>query len=119
MEERRRFPRYECAFEIKYSTQGNAVIECHTVSKNISRVGIRLPLSRIVKHGDTLNLTIDSNDKKGHVSATGKVVWVKDIMRRAPLELDAGVEFTKQSRSIDSEHNLTDINQTHAIAFPQ
>ena len=95
MEERRRFPRYEAAFEVKYSTKGTAGIEGYTVSKNISRVGLRLPVSRIVKHGDTLNLAIDANDKRGHVPAVGKVVWVKSIARRAPLELDAGVEFTK------------------------
>lgn len=95
MEERRRFPRYECAFEVKYSTQGNAAVESHTVSKNVSRVGIRIPVSRIVKTGDTLKLDIDTNGKRGHVSAVGKVKWVNKISRPAPLELDAGVEFLK------------------------
>ena len=95
MEERRRFPRCECAFEVRYSTHGNAAIESHTVSKNVSRVGIRLPLSRIVRTGDLLNLGIDTNDKKGRVSAIGKVRWTNSISRPAPLELDAGVEFVK------------------------
>lgn len=95
MEERRRFPRYECAFEVRYSTLGNAAIESHTVSRNISRVGIRMPVSRIVKSGDTVKLDIDANDEKGRVSAMGKVVWTKNITRPSPLELDAGLEFTK------------------------
>ena len=95
MDERRRFPRYECAFEVKYGTPGKAAIEGYTASKNISRIGIRIPVSRIVKHGDTLNLAIDTNDKKGRVSATGKVRWIKNITRPSLLELDAGVEFTK------------------------
>ncbi len=92
MDERRRYTRYDCAFEVKYSTQGTAAIEGHTVSRNISRGGLRLPLSRIVKNGDTLKLEIDSNNK-GRVSAIGKVRWVKKIERPSPLELDAGVEF--------------------------
>lgn len=95
MEERRRFPRYECTFEVKYSTQGNAAIESYTVSKNVSRHGIRLPVTRILKTGDTLKLDIDTNDKKGGVSAIGKVKWTKSVTRPAPLELDAGVEFTR------------------------
>lgn len=100
MEERRRFPRYDCAFEVKYSTRGNAAIEGYTVSKNVSRVGIRLPISRIVKNGDTLKLDINANDKGNPVTAIGKVVWVKKIERLSPLELDAGVEFVK----IDPQH---------------
>ncbi len=95
MEERRRFPRYECAFEVKYSTRGNATVESHTISKNVSRGGIRLPVSRIIRTGDLLNLDIDTNDKKLRVSAIGKVRWTNSIGRPAPLEFDAGVEFTK------------------------
>ena len=93
MEERRRFPRYDCAFEVKYSTQGNAEIEGHTVSNNISRGGIRVPISRIVKTGDTLKLDIDINHKRGRVLALGKVRWIRNIVRPSPLELDAGLEL--------------------------
>lgn len=95
MEDRRMFPRYDCAFEVRYSTQGNAEIEGHTVSNNISRGGIRFPISRIVKTGDTLKLDIDINHKRGRASAIGKVRWIKKIGRPSPLELDAGLEFIK------------------------
>ena len=94
MEERRRFPRYDCAFEVRYSPQGDAK-ENYTVSKNVSRGGIRLPVSRIVKNGDTLKLDIDINQKRGRVFAIGKVRWLKEISRPSPLGLDAGLEFTK------------------------
>lgn len=95
MEDRRRFPRYDCAYEVRYSTQGNAEIESHTVSKNISRVGIRMPVTRIVKPGDRLKLDIDANDKRGRITIEAKVVWTKAIRRPAPLQLDAGLEFLK------------------------
>ena len=95
MKERRRFPRYDSALEVKYSTKGKAAIESYTVSKNISRVGIRIPVSRIVKSGDSINLDIAPNDNKGPVSCVGKVVWTKETARPAILEVDAGIEFVK------------------------
>lgn len=105
MKERRRFPRYESSLEVKYSTKGSASIEGYTVSKNISRVGICMPVSRIVNVGDMLNLKIDPNDKKGPVDALGKVVWAKNIARPSHLELDAGLEFTRLD-SADAERLL-------------
>lgn len=95
MEERRKFPRYESAFEVKYSPRGDTETDNYTVSKNISKGGIRLPVSRVVKNGDTINLDIDISQKKGGVSAIGKVRWVKEIGRPSPLGLEAGLEFTK------------------------
>ena len=95
MKERRRFPRYDSAFEVKYSTKGKASIESYTVSKNISRIGIRIPVSRIIKNGDIINLDIDPNDNKGPVAVVGKVAWIKEVDRPALLEVDAGVEFVK------------------------
>ena len=95
IKERRRFPRYDSSFEVKYATKGKASLESYTVSKNISRVGICIPVTRIVKNGDLINLDIDPNDKKGPVPAVGKVVWTKEVDRPALLEVDAGVEFVK------------------------
>lgn len=95
MRERRRFPRYEAALEVKYSTQGSAAIEGHSVTRNISRVGMRLPVSRIVKSGDLIDIAIKPNGTETPISALGRVVWARKIERPAPLELDAGVEFVK------------------------
>ena len=95
MRERRRYPRYDTALEVKYSTKGNASIESYTVSKNVSRIGLRLPLTRLIKEGDILDLDIKTDAKNAPVSALGKVVWTRTINRPAPLELDAGIEFVK------------------------
>lgn len=107
MNERRRFPRYEAALEVRYSTQGKASIESHTVTKNISRVGLCMPMTRIVKTGDLIDIAIKPTDSDNHIAAVGKVVWAKKIERLAPLELDAGVEFVK----VDS-NDVTRLLQT-------
>lgn len=95
MEERRRFPRYEAAYEVKYSTQGNAAIESHTVSKDVSRLGLRIPVSRIVKEGNVLTLDIKPYNSGDFVRITGRVVWTRRLTRPAVLESDAGIEFTR------------------------
>ena len=99
MKERRRFPRHEASLEVRYATPGNVGIEGYTVTKDVSRVGTRLPITRIIRQGDILNLDIDPNDHKGNISALGRVVWTRPIERPAPLELDAGVEFIKINSS--------------------
>lgn len=94
--ERRKFPRYESAFEVEYTTEGTAAIESYSISKNISRGGICIRVSRIVQTGDILKLNIDPKDDKGPVSAVGRVVWKKDTEKNpAVLETDAGIEFTE------------------------
>ena len=95
MRERRRYPRYDTALEVKYSTKGNASIENYTVSHNVSRTGIRLPLTRLIREGDLLDLWIKTNNEKGPVAALGTVAWTRPIKRPAPLEIDVGLEFIK------------------------
>ena len=95
MKERRRFPRYDSSLEVKYTTKGKASLESYTVSKNISRIGICIPVSRIIKSGDVIKLDIDPNDNKCPVAVVGKVAWTKEAARPALLEVDAGVEFVK------------------------
>jgi len=94
MRERRRFPRFDSAFEVKYSTLGDAGIEGYTVSRNVSRSGLLIPVARYIRGGDILRLDINIGDKKDRVSVLGKVRWIKELKRLAPLQLDAGVEFT-------------------------
>jgi hypothetical protein len=94
MEDKRRFPRYENAFEVKYSSQSRTGVDGYSVSTNVSRGGLRLPLSSFIKTGDTLRLRIDPSDSRGNVDAVGRVVWARHVGRPAVLQIDAGVEFT-------------------------
>lgn len=93
MVERRRAPRYNCDFEVRYSTDGIASVESYTIAKNISRYGICIPVSHVVKKGDTLRLNINTSDNESSITATGKVVWTGDIENPPLAQLNAGIEF--------------------------
>jgi c-di-GMP-binding flagellar brake protein YcgR len=94
MRERRRFPRFESAVQIKYYPQGNDSQFSYTLSNDISKGGISMPaLSGVVNKGDIINLDIIAGDKKEHISATGKVKWIKPLNRIAPLDEEMGIEF--------------------------
>lgn len=100
MEERRKFPRSECEFEVEYSPKADGIIFSRSISKNISRGGICLPvLSRLVRIDDTIRLDIYPKDiKRRPVAALGKVVWTKETSAVAGhllLDAEAGIEFTE------------------------
>ena len=95
MKERRKFPRYDSALEVKYSTQGDAGIEGYTVSRNVSLGGILIPVSKFIKNGDVIKLDIDTNNNGNRVAAYGRVKWTQAITRPSPLQMDAGIEFTR------------------------
>ena len=98
MEDKRRFPRFESAFEVEYYPQGNDSISSYTISKNVSRGGISFPaLSRFVKNGDIIKLEINTNDDKSRILAKGQVRWTRPLQRSAPLDSEVGIEFTKIS----------------------
>gem|GEM_PF-3004092 len=84
---------------MRYCTRGIASIESTSTSLNISRKGIRLHLSRIIKIGDILELDIDPADKKGPVSAIGRVVWTSGSSDVSEFEQDAGIEFKRMDPS--------------------
>jgi hypothetical protein len=96
MDERRKFPRFESTFQIKYCCEGKADKCGYTLADNISKGGLRMPaLSKIAGNGDVINLELKTNDGKGYVSTAGKIRWTKTIRRAAPLDEEAGIEFSK------------------------
>ena len=98
MEEKRRFPRYCCSFKVCYATNGIACIEGNTVAKDISRGGLRLAVSRIIRKGNLLRLKIFHRGDKS-VEVIGKVKWVGDELAPSYPLVDAGVEFTRAKPS--------------------
>lgn len=100
MDERRRFPRHECEFEIEYSPKADGIIFSRSISRNISKGGICVPvLSRLVRVGDIIKLDIYPKDiKRRPVTALGKVVWTRETSAVAGhllLDAEAGIEFTE------------------------
>ena len=102
MKDKRRFPRYDCSFAVRYTTRGTASLESMTIAEDISRSGIRLPVSRIVKEGDVLALYIYPREESGAVSATGVVKWTLHRPKEQRYNVDAGVQFTDiESSDVD------------------
>ena len=95
MIEKRQFPRFDRAFEVIYTAKNKgSEIQGYSVSSNVSKGGICLPLAKHIKKGNSIDLSINLSEQE-KVLATGKVVWTKDIKRLAPLQIFAGLEFKK------------------------
>ena len=93
MIERRQYPRYAKRLEVQYSTLGLASVESSSVTRNVSKAGLRLQLSRLIKKGDALKIKISPPDQSSSpITAMGKVVWTKES---DSFEFDAGLRFTK------------------------
>lgn len=95
MENRRKFPRVEKSFQVKYYPQSKSSRFGYTIANDISRGGISIPaLSSIAGNGEILRMDINNRDGKGTISATGKVKWVSPLKRKALLDERVGIEFT-------------------------
>ena len=94
MENRRRFPRFDASFQVKYCPANDGTRFGHTVAYNISRGGLCIPaLSGIAKKDAVIRMDINNNDGKNSISATGRVRWASMLKRKAPVDENAGVEF--------------------------
>jgi hypothetical protein len=114
MDNRRRFPRFGSALQMKYGPAGNGQQFSYTISEDISKGGLRMPaLSGIFKKGDMVKLDILPTYIRCHVLATGKVKWVKPINRIAPLNEEVGIEFVNADP--DDIDRLIKATQTPAI----
>jgi hypothetical protein len=95
MENRRRFPRFDSTFQIRYLPEGKNISSGYTISSDVSGGGLRMPASSgIINKGDILKLDMESTDGTGYIFATGKVKWLKILDKNAPLDEEVGIEFT-------------------------
>lgn len=94
MDDKRKHPRYEKAFEIRYTHHRDTSTKHYTVSKNVSKSGICMPAASFLKAGDSLKLDINLHGSIASVSANGKVAWIKPISRPALLGVEAGITIT-------------------------
>ena len=100
MENKRKFPRFETAFQVKYCPEHNNRLSSYTIASDVSRGGLRIPIpSGIINKGDAINLDMKTNDGKRHILAIGIVKWLKSINRNAPLDEEAGIEFVETNPS--------------------
>ena len=100
MDDRRKFTRYDCSFKVCYATSDDlAYVEGSTIAKNISRGGLRLLVSRMIKRGHRLKLKIFTPDEDKTIEATAKVKWINEGLATYSPMIDAGVQFTRASPS--------------------
>ena len=94
MENRRKFPRFDSIFQVKYCPEGNGNGCGYTLADNVSLGGIKMPASSgIVNKGDVVKIYMKNNAWKKYVLAVGKVKWAIPLQRRAPLDEEIGIEF--------------------------
>ena len=93
LKERRRFPRYGCSFSVCYSTRGMASFGNHAIVENVSKVGLCVRISRLVKQGNVIKLIIHTENEYNTIRALGMVRWVKEDSPTPSLMVRAGIEF--------------------------
>ena len=95
MENRRRFPRFDSTFQIRYFPEGRNTPSGYTISSDVSEGGLRMPASSgVINKGDIVKLDMESTDGTGYIFATGRVKWLKVLNKTAPLDEEVGIEFT-------------------------
>ena len=94
MENRRRFPRIDASFQIKYHPISNISHFGYTIADDVSRGGLGMPaLSEIAKNGSVIKLNINNRDGDGVIAATGKIKWSRALKRKGVLDEKVGIEF--------------------------
>ena len=98
--DRRRHQRYDYHLEVEYSPKGDGVIYSKSISRNISKSGICIPvLSRLVRTDDPILLEIYPGGKIGYpVKVRGRVVWVRENASMSDCltaDAEAGIEFAE------------------------
>lgn len=73
--ERRKFKRFDAYMSVKYQLQDAADVKGISLSKDLSRDGIKMNSNFDIKEGATVDLEIDIPDDPKPVHTSGKVVW--------------------------------------------
>jgi c-di-GMP-binding flagellar brake protein YcgR len=73
--EKRKFKRFDAYMSIKYQVPGHAEAKGISLSKDLSREGIKLNSNVALKEGTTVDLEINIPDDPKPVVTSGKVMW--------------------------------------------
>ena len=99
-EEKRRFVRIDSSLNVKCKIKDGEPITFETISRNISRGGLRVSASRPVDVGKNVDLEIYIPEDKEPVLASAKIVWMQEVKREGhPKQYDLGLELIKVDSS--------------------
>ena len=73
--ERRKFKRFDAYMTIKYHVAGGEEINGVSLSKDLSREGLKINSNTEIKEGTTVDLEISIPDDPKPVHTSGKVMW--------------------------------------------
>ena len=91
--ERRRFKRFDAYMSVKYKVaETGEAIKGISLSKDLSRDGIKMNSNQEVRVGTTVDMEIDIPDDPKPVHTSGKVVW-SHVSEGRNQGYDQGVRF--------------------------
>ena len=90
--ERRKFKRFDAYMSIKYQKPGHKEAQGVSLSKDLSREGIKINSDAEFQKGETLDLEIVIPDDPKPVVTSGKVMWSRQAVGR-DQGYDQGIHF--------------------------
>ncbi len=90
--ERRKFKRFDAYMGVKYQSPEDNGVKGISLSKDLSRDGLKMNSNRDLKIGTLLDLEIDIPDDPKPVRTTGKVMW-SHVSENINQGFDQGVRF--------------------------
>lgn len=73
--ERRKFKRFDAYMSVKFIAPGNDTIRGVSLSKDLSREGIKMNSNLDIKEGTLVDLEIDIPDDPKPVKTSGTIMW--------------------------------------------
>ena len=89
--ERRKFKRFDAYMSVKYEVSGQD-IKGTSLSKDLSREGLKINSNSLIKEGSTVDLEINIPDDPKPVHTSGKVMWIHESEGKNQ-GFDHGVRF--------------------------
>ena len=90
--ERRKFKRFDAYMSVKYQAADTAAAKGISLSRDLSREGLKMNSNFDLKQGTLVDLEIDIPDDPKPVHTSGKVVWSRPSEDRTQ-GYDQGVRF--------------------------
>jgi c-di-GMP-binding flagellar brake protein YcgR len=90
--ERRKFKRFDAFMTVKYKTQEPSELAGVSLSKDLSREGIKLSGNAKLAKGTLVDLEIDIPDDPKPVHTTGEIVWIQKGEEKEK-DFELGIKF--------------------------
>ncbi|MBU3759664.1 MAG: PilZ domain-containing protein [Candidatus Omnitrophica bacterium] len=90
--ERRRFKRFDAYMSVKFAAPGNTQAQGMSLSKDLSREGIKINSNFDLEEGALIDLEIDIPEDPKPVKTSGKIMWSRPAEGKNQ-GYDQGVRF--------------------------